>query len=160
MTHYPYVSFPVPWGQYGYDERIAAPAQPIRAKASWEPNHGKKGSQRYCLERVSRPSCVISLHRLQAPSLIPNTASGKSQSPINKLTAIATQQRLTYGLSRSPIRAARQKVPSGPALFRSSHVGKTPCRYVQEQMKSNTTMRKVRKLRIPNILSETFSVFD
>jgi hypothetical protein len=88
------------------------------------------------------------------------------------LTAIATQHKLTYGLNRSPIRAARQNVPRGlhhpisevlklrdqgcvfahPALFRSSHAGKTPCRYVQEQMKSKTTMRRVWNLRIPSIL--------
>ncbi|KAI7001873.1 hypothetical protein KC359_g29 [Hortaea werneckii] len=47
----------------------------------------------------------------------PTTAAGSSKSVKRDInvshTAIATQQRLTYGLNLSPIRAARQKVPSG-----------------------------------------------
>ena len=39
-----------------------------------------------------------------------------------------------------------------PVLFLSSHAGKTPWRYVQEQMKSKTTRRKVWNLRMPNMI--------
>lgn len=85
------------------------------------------------------------------------------------LTAIAAQHKLTYGLSRSPILAALQNVPSGlspsvstclqfcpwlflsyPDLFLSKNAGKTPCRYVQVQMKRRTTRRRVWNLRMPS----------
>lgn len=74
-------------------------------------------------------------------------------------TAMITQHMLTYGLSRSPILAARQNVPRGlhrwsalstyrhsetyPDLFLSSAAGNTPCRYVQVQMNSRTTSKRV-----------------
>ena len=41
-----------------------------------------------------------------------------------------------------------------PDLFLSSHAGKTPCRYVQEQMKSRTTRRNVWNLRMPNMITD------
>ena len=91
----------------------------------------------------------------------------------DKLTAIATQHKLTYGLNLSPTRAALQNVPSGlcglsdsvspfccirrlsrlftyPFLFLSRNAGKTPCRYVHVQMKRRTTRRSVWNLRMPS----------
>lgn len=92
---------------------------------------------------------------------------------VDKLTAIATQHKLTYGLNLSPTRAALQNVPSGlcglsdsaslfcsvrclnqistyPFLFLSKKAGKTPCRYVHVQIKRRTTRRSVWNLRMPS----------
>ena len=44
-----------------------------------------------------------------------------------------------------------------PDLFLSSQAGKTPWRYVQEQMNSRTTRRKVWNLRMPNMVGAVFS---
>jgi hypothetical protein len=97
----------------------------------------------------------------------------KHSTYVRKLTAIATQHKLTYGLSLSPTRAALQNVPSGlydlsdlgflfrslrcfiwvttyPFLFLSRNAGKTPCRYVHVQMKRRTTRRSVWNLRMPS----------
>lgn len=65
--------------------------------------------------RISLPNHQTHLKTRQISISNPHAGNLKwdSKGMMSKHTAIATQQRLTYGLNLSPIRAARQNVPSG-----------------------------------------------
>lgn len=49
---------------------------------------------------------------------------------------------------------AANQIYTHPDLFRSSHAGKTPWIYVQVQMNSRTTRRKVWNFRMPSIVAD------
>lgn len=63
--------------------------------------------ERHCFEPLHSPTIKLTCIDIRIYAMDDRSAL------MLGLTAIATQHRLTYGLSRSPILAARQKVPRG-----------------------------------------------
>lgn len=72
--------------------------------------------------------------------------------PMRREIAITMQQILTYGDSRSPIRAAFQNTPRKPCLCLSIKAGKTLRVYAHVQMKRRITRRRDWKLKSADIL--------
>jgi len=95
------------------------------------------------------PACTLR----PLPSRIPfspaqPSADKASCYPSIREHAIATQKILTYGLSRSPIRAHFQNIPMTPSLFRSMTLGNMECTYVDVQMMRRMTSRRDWKLKM------------
>lgn len=74
------------------------------------------------------------------------------------LKAIAMQHTATYGLFLSPILAHFQNIPSSPSLFLSSSLGVIALMYAHVQISSSTTVSKLWKLKMADIV--TRNIFD
>lgn len=57
------------------------------------------------------------------------------------------QQKATQGLSRSPIRAAFQKVPNGPVFLLSKSEGHSPRKYAQVQINNKMVVTNAGKCK-------------